>query len=505
MFQYTLTGVSRFRLWCILCYCFALLCAGGAPVHAAAGHQADWAAIDQYVEAMMRADRVPGAAVAIVKNDSIVHLKGFGVAGPDGQPVTPQTPFLLGSMSKSFTALAIMQLVEAGKLDLDAPVLHYLPWFRVADPSATARITLRHLLHHTSGIPTKAPRAEGVPLTLEAHVRALQTVQLQHEPGTSHEYASPNYQVLGAIIEAVTQQSFGDYIQQHVFTPLNMHQSYVSYPDAQTQGLSQGHQLWFGYPIAADLPYEVDRQPTASLIASVEDLARYEIAQLNGGQGESARVLSADGVRQLHHPVAPGEDYTYAMGWRVGTIHGVNAVHHGGVLPNYRGKMVLLPDTGWGVVVLTNVSSFVGRPTSHDLADGIATMLVGGAAAPSTLSLSRLYLLLTIGLLLITANQVKDGLLIGRWHARARLHLGTRATYIRHIVVPIALELAIPIVLVVGLPYVLGFSLRTFFQQIPDLSSWLALTAGLGFTIGMLKMALIARSHLRQRHAGVPK
>jgi CubicO group peptidase (beta-lactamase class C family) len=113
----------------------------------------DFAAIDAYVDAQMRDLRIPGLALAIVEGDRIVHLKGFGIAGPDGRAVTPQTPFQLASLVKPMTGVAIMQLVEAGKIDLDAPVQRYLPWFRVADEAASAQITVRHLLYHTSGLP----------------------------------------------------------------------------------------------------------------------------------------------------------------------------------------------------------------------------------------------------------------------------------------------------------------------------------------------------------------
>src|SRR5688500_7250573 len=112
----------------------------------------DLAAIDHYVESEMQATGIPGLALGIVRGDQIVHLRGFGDADESGRPVTPETPFIMASVGKSFTALAVMQLVEAGELDLDAPVQRYLPWFRVADPNASARITVRHLLNQTSGL-----------------------------------------------------------------------------------------------------------------------------------------------------------------------------------------------------------------------------------------------------------------------------------------------------------------------------------------------------------------
>src|SRR5215208_8208563 len=110
-------------------------------------------AVDTYVSRKMKELGIPGAALVIVQGDQIVHLKAFGVADADGRPVTPQTPFFTGSTGKSFTALAIMQLVEAGKIKLDAPVQTYLPWFRVADADASERITVRQLLNQDSGLP----------------------------------------------------------------------------------------------------------------------------------------------------------------------------------------------------------------------------------------------------------------------------------------------------------------------------------------------------------------
>ncbi len=200
----------------------------------------DLAAIDRYIAEEMQRDRVPGVALAIVHNKQIVSLRGYGSDGT-GNPVTAQTGFLLGSMSKSFTALAVMQLVERSQIDLDAAAVSYLPWFRTADASASARITVRHLLNHTSGIATNAPQAASADASLQDHVRALATINLKHAPGTLHEYASPNYLVLGAIIEQVSGQSFADYLQAHIFTPLDMQYSYTDQSRALKNGMARGH------------------------------------------------------------------------------------------------------------------------------------------------------------------------------------------------------------------------------------------------------------------------
>jgi CubicO group peptidase (beta-lactamase class C family) len=233
----------------------------------------------------MEADHVPGLALAIVRRDEVVHLRGFGTTGLDGRPVTPRTSFVLGSMSKSFTALAIMQLAEKDKVELDAPARRYLPWFRVASPEASGRITVRHLLNQTSGLPENASRARGADSPLEVHVRALGDVELEHPPGAAYEYSSPNYQVLGLIIQEVSGQPFGEYVQHNIFDPLGMDDSFTSQAEAQQAGtMASGHRYWFGRPVAADLPFEEGRLPSAALISSSEDMAHYLIAQLNEGR-----------------------------------------------------------------------------------------------------------------------------------------------------------------------------------------------------------------------------
>src|SRR3990172_3824147 len=123
------------------------------------GTAPEFAAIERFVQNEMAAQRIPGLALGIVKDDRIAYIRGFGKADDSVRAVTPQTPFIIGSLSKSFTALAIMQLVEANKIELDAPVQRYLPWFRVADEKASAEITVRNLLNHTSGVSTKTGRS----------------------------------------------------------------------------------------------------------------------------------------------------------------------------------------------------------------------------------------------------------------------------------------------------------------------------------------------------------
>ena len=311
----------------IILACLASATALAVPSQATAP---DFADIDAYVVAQMKDLRIPGLALAIVQGDQIVHLKAFGVADPSGRAVTPQTPFILGSLSKSFTALAIMQLVEQGQVELDAPVQRYLPWFRVADEAASAQITVRHLLNQTSGLSTKTGRAfQGNPDSsdgaLEAAVRALRDVPLTQPVGKTYQYSTVNYAVLGMIVQTVSGQSFEDYVQEHIFVPLDMHTSYTSQSEAQSQGLASGYRYWFGQPVAADLADNRSLRPAGYLISSVEDMAHYLIAQLNDGRYADQTLISAQGIADMHQPaVSQGDDQSfYGMGWKIGPTGGV--------------------------------------------------------------------------------------------------------------------------------------------------------------------------------------
>ena len=235
-----------FKRTLLAALCLSLLLGGwsGIQLNAVASNDAiDTDAIDDYIRARMRAlVRIPGVALAVVKGDRIVYLKGYGSADSSGRAVTPQTPFVIGSIAKPFTALAVLQLMEAGKLQLDAPVQRYLPWFQVADRQASAQITVRHLLNQTSGIP-QGPTL--VTLTwpndddaIERHVRLLAGAQLNGHPGSSFTYANGNYVTLGAIVQSVSGVSYEDYIRQQIFAPLEMRHSYVAQEQAPQNSMA---------------------------------------------------------------------------------------------------------------------------------------------------------------------------------------------------------------------------------------------------------------------------
>jgi CubicO group peptidase (beta-lactamase class C family) len=333
------------------------------------------AAIDGYVKDQMQKLNIPGAALAIVQGDQIEYQQGYGVADSAGRAMTPQTPFMLASLSKSFTAVAIMQLAEAGKLDLDAPIQKYLTWFRVADEKASAEITVRQLLNQNSGF----SELDGNKLNLETSMandalvtsmKRLTTTTLNNVPGAAYEYSNLNYGLLGAIVETISGQPYETYIQQNIFEPLEMKHSYTSLSEAMAGGATSGFYPIFGLPLAYEnsMPYSRAVTPWAGLFSSAEDMAHYLIAHLNDGRYRGKSILSPAGLVEVHKPGVQIDKWSgYAMGWWVGPDFDI-ASHdqasysapivfsHEGGWASFRTVAILEPQRKVGVVVLMNTT-----------------------------------------------------------------------------------------------------------------------------------------------------
>ncbi|WP_215176115.1 serine hydrolase domain-containing protein [Paenibacillus albidus] len=323
---------------------------------AGAASSFDGTGVDQYMKKAMERLRIPGAALGIIKGNRIIYLQGYGISGPEQKPVTPQTPFILGSTSKSITALAVMQLVEEGKVDLEAPVQRYLPWFRLADKQASAKITVRDLLHQTSGISEYEGRATMASdnLPLEAHLQSMKDVPLAQPVGSGYQYSNLNYDILGGIVQAVSQQPYGDYIKDHIFTPLDMLHSTAYAEEARKYGLAAGYQPIFGKMTSTPQMDHTASVPDGNLISSAEDLSNYLIAQMNGGQIENRAVLSEAGIEQMHKPASLiQEGEYYGMGWIISSEN----VWHNGTTEN--SSSYLLMDREYGIVLLFNSVDFL--------------------------------------------------------------------------------------------------------------------------------------------------
>jgi CubicO group peptidase (beta-lactamase class C family) len=468
----------------------------------------DFHAIDAYVQGQMQDMRIPGVALGIVKGDEIVHLEGFGDADDSGRQVTPQTLFKIGSMSKSFTALAIMQLVEDGKVKLDAPVRRYIPWFRVADPEASSRITIRHLLNQTSGIPTSAGltymyKGDSSKDALEKVVRAMSNVELTHPPGEVHQYSNLNYTTLGLIVQMVSGVSYEQYVKEHILTPLGMKNSFMFLPEAERHGLATGHQFWFGRPFpGGGLVYNRAITPAGLITSDAQDMSRYLIAQLDGGRYESVQVLSAEGIAKLHRgTTGMGGKSSYAMGWIDGEIDGVPVVWHNGDPGDFHSTMVLAPKSEWGVVVLMNGSNDLRQGSLDKIALGVVARLVGIDLPPSPgpfqdPTVIAVLLILAVGVLQVFGI-VRSVVLVRRWRAeQARRPHGVVGVGL-HVGLPLVLNLLWAVILLVVLPPF--FSLPVQILAFLDIGLVMLLSGGLALIWGALLRPVLALLALRTK------
>jgi len=339
--------------------------------------------IDRYVSDLMAEERIPGAAVVVVRRDRVEYVRGFGAASlRNPSPVTSQTVFDLASCSKSFTALAVLMLYHRGLIDLDNPATEYLPDFRLADDDASSRITVRHLLNHTSGLPGRfaEPLAfHSGPDAMDKLVSCMDRILLNQPAGTSFEYSDLNYALLGAIVERVTGTAFEEYLQENVLEPLGLESTTLYPEEAALMHRADGHQISFGQVVARNTPSYRSAAPAGWVMSSAGDMGRWLILHLNEGRLDGRQMVPAPLIELMHTAevtfTQDGRKIGYGMGW----FTGVSADHqpmlwHGGDTANFASDMVLLPGLDLGVAVLVNSQN---SSRVHDIAPGVVSLILG--------------------------------------------------------------------------------------------------------------------------------
>lgn len=398
-----------------------------APIAPSKVHDSrlDIVAVDRFLREQIDAASIPGAAVAITHGDQVVHVAGFG-HDSSGAPVTGETLFRVASLSKSFTALAVMQLVDEHRLRLGDPVVEHLPEFRLADPRG-ADITVRQVLQQTSGLTDSQVHelSREQPDSLADSVIALRSAQLRAAPGTQWNYTNPNYEIAARLVEVVAGEPFDTYLRDHVLRPAGMTSALtVDYDDQDVPGLGDGHTVAYGHAFAVDGPHAFEAG-AGGVVASAADMAQWLIVQTNQGRAaDGTRVVSDRSLAEQHTPGA--QTHGYALGWDTdGPLDAPIRLEHTGSLLTWSSYMEIVPDSGYGVVVLLNAGSgllldqagiFYGV---RDIIEG--TNLTPPGPAGTRLNSTTLDMalgLLTLAVLLLGARGV---LRAGLW-ARRRKH-----------------------------------------------------------------------------------
>lgn len=329
--------------------------------------------IDDFIDREMPASGAPGLAYAVVVDGEIEQVGARGVVEiGDSREVTPDTPFLSGSISKSFTALAVMQLVEAEEVDLDAEVSRYL---KELSGRPSGSITIRQLLSHTSGFSTlqgNASHADG-PGDADDLARTVEQsagVVPVYPAGTIWEYSNLNYQLLGRVVEVVSEQDYQAYVESNILVPVGMKHSFVADGEIHEE-MATGHRPWFGTkrPLAGHGTHRRSA-PQGGIIASASDLALYMQVMLNGEDD----VLSASGKAAMMRPASDASP-SYGLGWFLDADDG--SVWHSGSSPGVETLATMVPEEQTGVVVLVNAGSGVGFGEMTELLNGITARAIG--------------------------------------------------------------------------------------------------------------------------------
>lgn len=351
----------------------AVVCSAGV-VHAQAGTSLE--TIQEF--ARSEADRagVPGVAYAVVDNGTVVATEGLGSVSNEGDTaVTADTPFAIGSVSKSFTALAVMQLVEGGQVQLDAPVSQYLDEFSSQTGGGP---TISQLMSHLGGYSTvqgNTTYSDGgsdadTSDELTNQVQGLAAESPATAPGQRFDYSNANYQILGRVIEVASGQRYDVYVEANILEPIGMTNSFVA--DRGTyDSMATGHQPWF-FGRRALTGGTTDRAtaPQGGVIASAADMARYLLVMMNGEDD----VLSAAGKAQMMR--APNQTSpTYGFGWYLDS--GDGTVWHSGLVPGLEALAVMKPGDNSAVVVLLNANGGLGFGETVNLQNGIAARALG--------------------------------------------------------------------------------------------------------------------------------
>ena len=330
--------------------------------------------LDQVIHEQMEEDHIAGAAVSVVQNGEMIFAKGYGLADVEAnKPVDPETTlFLIGSISKIFTDTAVMQLVEQGKLDLNADVNTYLD-FKIPD-TYPEPITLTDLMTHSSGFDevfwgTAATGPESI-LPLGEYVRTYLPARVR-PPGIVEAYSNYGISLVGYIVERVSGQPYADYVKEHIIQPLGMSRTIPGaiLPDSLAPDLSLPYVYLDGsFQTDQDAMMYLHSTPSGSYRSTATDMARFMIAHLEGGAYQNARILNPETVELMHTQnfTADPRILGWAHGFEVLRAENPRVIGHGGATDNFFVKMWLVPAAHLGIFIADN--TFSGRPMTEQVA-----------------------------------------------------------------------------------------------------------------------------------------
>jgi len=324
-------------------------------------------AVDSIASRLFAMGMAPGMAVAVVRGDEILYMRGFGHADVEARrPVTPETMFYIASTTKAFTGLAVARLSETGRFQLDAPISRYLPALRLPQPHSPDSVTIRSLLTHTHGIAGDGPVVWRTAFTGEwESTEQLVRLVAEHAParaGRAYQYGNIGYNVVSFALERALGRSWKDVVDDQVLQPLGMRNTTAYVSRVPSDRLAQPY-TFTGRTFEREVYNKTDANMHAAggLVSSTRDLARWIEVQLNDGRLDGRQVISRAAVAEAKRPQAPinttrrGLKLTeYTLGWQRAMRGDDTLFFHGGGFPGFAAHLSFFPKQRLGVIVLAN-------------------------------------------------------------------------------------------------------------------------------------------------------
>jgi CubicO group peptidase (beta-lactamase class C family) len=334
-------------------------------------------AVDDFVTTQMQKRHIPGLSLAVIKDGKVVKMCGYGLASVElGAPATKDSVYQIASLTKAFTATAIMMLTEDGKLGLDDQITKHLGGL----PATWGGITIRHLLTHTSGLVADpvpwSMETVARPYTSDELLKLITGAPLQFPPGTMYRYANSDYYLLALIIEKVSGKSYGEFLSERIFKPLGMTATRVDDPWEVVPGKVTGYGWDHDKLNVPPSIHPSQLLGSGNLLSTVTDLAKFD-AGLTGG-----RLLRKTSLEQMWTPAKiNGEEIGYGLGWTIYDYRGHKVVGHGGNVPGFASQLSHYVGDGTTIILLCNM--FGGDDSPYKLSLRLATKIIADLAIPA--------------------------------------------------------------------------------------------------------------------------
>ncbi|MBU1011801.1 MAG: M20/M25/M40 family metallo-hydrolase [Bacteroidetes bacterium] len=356
---------------------------------------------DSFISSFIKSTHIAGLSVAVIENGKISFMKSYGVKSlVTNEPVTNESVFHTASVSKCFVAVAIHQLCERGKVNLDDPIIKFLTYFKMDDPRYK-QITLKQILNHTSGIPdlpsntniwTNPDTDDDV---AERYVKSLSGLSLVDEPGNAWHYSNIAYDILADVISKVSGKTFEDYMVENIFNPLDMKNSDFLLSRINPELRTSPHVLMRAIvpTIPQIYPYSREHAPSSTLTSNITDMSKWALTVLQKGEYQGKRIFTEDTYYKMIEPQVPiNENQKMALGWFLESYKGLNIISHAGGDEGYRSYLAMVPDRSLGIILLCNSDYF----SRSQLLNGLFDIWLGESPqvpnTPVSLILGQIYI-----------------------------------------------------------------------------------------------------------------